>query len=73
MTNPISITDGWSGGIERIDWMQATRDWIEVINRLENNLNYTKSIYDNMEYVEEVVEKRYKNQLFRFLIDIASF
>lgn len=71
--NPISITDGWSGGIDRIDWMQATMDWIEVINRLENNLNYTKSIYDNMEYVEEVVEKRYKNQLFRFLIDIASF
>ncbi len=71
--NPISITDGWSGGIDKIDWMQATKDWIEVINRLENNLNYTKSIYDNMEYVEEVVRMRYKRQLLQFIKDIESF
>ena len=68
--NPISITDGWSGGIDRIDWMEATHDWVEVIKRLENNLNYTKSIYYNMEYVSDLVEKRYRKQFCKFMIDV---
>lgn len=71
--NPISITDGWSGGIDKIDWFEATRPWVERIKLLENNLKYTAIIYYAMEGVENFVEKRYWKQMDKFIEDIKNF
>ena len=72
-TNPIAITDGWSGGIDKIDWFEATRPWVERIKLLERNLKYTITIYYAMEGVEDFVEKRYRRQMSKFIEDIRKF
>ena len=71
--NPISITNGWGGGIDNIDWFEATKDWVNRIRFLDNNFKYVEILYNNLQYVENHVELRYKKQLDHFLRDLEKF
>tara|TARA_R110002050_G_scaffold62893_2_gene137831 strand:- start:488 stop:685 length:198 start_codon:yes stop_codon:yes gene_type:complete len=54
-------------GVKDLNWEGIAESWINIIDFLDENEEFVKEVYNDLENVEDYVNKRYEKTMNEFL------